>query len=87
MLFAGPGWDGSLWGPLVEKAYAKLNGNYERLSGGTPYEAVKLFTNAPSFYYPFRAEATVQNIWNLVVDGLSKGFIMSVGTKGKDCGD
>jgi hypothetical protein len=29
LLFAKAGWDGSLWGPLMEKAYAKINGNYE----------------------------------------------------------
>lgn len=35
----------------MEKAYAKINGNYEQLAGGYPTEGMKLLTNAPSFYY------------------------------------
>jgi hypothetical protein len=33
-IFASIGSDGSLWGPLVEKAWAKFSGNYEMISSG-----------------------------------------------------
>ena len=50
--FAGIGSDGALWGPLVEKVFAKLNGNYENIGYGFPAEAYNFLTNVPvSSYY------------------------------------
>ena len=33
-LYAGLGTDGSIWGPVLEKAFAKLHGNYSHIVGG-----------------------------------------------------
>jgi hypothetical protein len=33
-IFANIGVDGALWGPLLEKVWAKINGNYESTAAG-----------------------------------------------------
>ena len=50
--FARSGTEGETWVPLIEKAYAKLHGNYESLDGGLPSEAVEDLTGyaVPSFF-------------------------------------
>lgn len=40
--------DGAFWMPLLEKAYAKLNQNYDRLNGGMPMEALRIMSGMPS---------------------------------------
>jgi len=40
LYFAKSGTEGETWAPLVEKAYAKLHGNYGYLNGGWEYEAI-----------------------------------------------
>ena len=63
----------------MEKAYAKINGNYEQLSGGYPTEGMKLLTNAPSFYYDL-TDFGATYVWSLLVEGMTNGYFMSLGT-------
>jgi hypothetical protein len=37
--------------PLLEKAYSKLNGNYERIEGGSGFESLRMLTNKPTFFF------------------------------------
>jgi len=46
--FANPTQDGGWWLPLLEKAYAKVNVNYEQISSGSHAEAARFLTGAPS---------------------------------------
>ena len=36
LIFGQVSKDGALWGPLLEKGFAKLQGNYENIVGGDP---------------------------------------------------
>lgn len=51
--FAGLGEDavageaGSLWVPIIEKAFAKYHGNYEHIVGGDVRAAVRTMSNSP----------------------------------------
>ena len=46
--FAKQGEDGEYWPSILEKAFAKLHGNYARTSGGDPARGVSYLTGAPS---------------------------------------
>ena len=35
--------DGGIWGPLLEKVWAKTNGYYRKIRGGWPAEAFDFF--------------------------------------------
>lgn len=45
--FAHIGHDTSLWGAILEKAFAKLHGNYQRIEGGDPRVAVRTLIGSP----------------------------------------
>ncbi|CAB9520126.1 Calpain-type cysteine protease DEK1 [Seminavis robusta] len=40
-----------LWVPMVEKAYAKVQGTYAQLEAGCHFETLRDLTGAPGFYY------------------------------------
>ena len=54
--------DKGLWGPILEKAFAKYHGNYEHLSGGDPNYAVRTLTGAPMKYY-FHSDEQADALW------------------------
>jgi len=37
--------------PLLEKAYAKFNGNYDRLAWGSGFESLRQLSNKPVFLF------------------------------------
>lgn len=42
---------GAWWMPLLEKAYAKLNGNYARIEGGSGFESLRQLSGKPVFFF------------------------------------
>lgn len=48
LMFAGLGKDGSSWGSVVEKMFAKWYGNYEHMVGGWMQDAVSALNGSPS---------------------------------------
>ena len=50
-IFAAASPDGALWGMLIEKAFAKLHGNYESIALGDPRHSIEVLTGAPSERY------------------------------------
>ena len=60
--FARPGTDNSLWGAILEKAFAKHWGTYERLQGGLPHYAIRTLLGSPWEEY-YKQSITVDDLW------------------------
>ena len=61
-LFARVSKDGALWGPILEKAFAKFIGNYEALEGGLSGFGIRMLTGAPYIAY-WHEEQDVDSLW------------------------
>ena len=46
-IYASVGDDKSVWGPLLEKAFAKFHGSYEAIASGTPERALNTLAGSP----------------------------------------
>ena len=85
-VFAKVSPDGALWGPLIEKAFAKLNGNYEAIVGGDPRSSIETLTGAPAEDYthddlisPDDRSAGVY-LFDLVTTAIAANGMVSAGT-------
>lgn len=45
--------NGSLWGPILEKAFAKVKGSYAAANGGFTATGIRALTGIPVFDYWF----------------------------------
>ena len=50
-VFAKVSKDGALWGPLLEKAFAKMHGTYEAIIAGDPEHSIEVMSGAPAEKY------------------------------------
>ncbi|KIK02387.1 hypothetical protein K443DRAFT_677628 [Laccaria amethystina LaAM-08-1] len=67
--FARSGVTGETWVPLIEKAYAKLHGNYDHLNGGSEAEALEELTGGVATYIITKDILDPDRFW---VDELSR---------------
>lgn len=75
--FANMGEDNSLWVPLIEKAWAKLKGNFANSDGGWTQNGIRALTGAPVFtYYVYDVYASYVNTegQNAGLPGLYENF-------------
>ncbi|CDW72641.1 calpain family cysteine protease containing protein [Stylonychia lemnae] len=85
-IFAGIGSDNSIWGPLLEKAWAKTNVNYEMTIGGYPNEAYTFLTNMPNMLY-LMSDVNTASMWTILSQADAKNWIMSINTPASPGGD
>jgi len=74
--------ENEIWVALIEKAFAKINGNYIRIgTGGSPHEVFDVCTEAYSEEINVNYKKG-EELWNKLIDGFEKGFVMTAGTYG-----
>ena len=73
--------DGALWGMLVERAFAKVHGNYESIEGGDSKASVGVLTGAPALPYSHRNHDEAQ-LWSIITAAVAAGDMITAGTPG-----
>ena len=53
--------DDEIWVIILEKAWAKLHGTYQRIDGGHTYQTLRDLTGAPSFEFDIKKELNEEN--------------------------
>ena len=73
-----------IWIMLLEKAWAKVNGNYSRIISGQPIEALDILTDAYSYQINLKNikndKFEKEKLLNKIKNFKQKGFIMTAGT-------
>lgn len=76
-IFAHISEDNAIWPLLIEKAYAKFNGNYEALVGGNPKDSINFLTGAPFKRYK-HSEKNADEIWDIINTAFKANNMVSI---------
>ena len=82
-VFTKLGDDNSLWGALIEKAFAKYWGNYGHIVGGDPALATRTILGTP-WEKVKHNEKSVDELWEFINGHANTDNILTAGTKGNN---
>jgi hypothetical protein len=70
-----------IWAMLLEKAYAKAYGNFQRIVGGDPVYALRDLTGAPYLRLTDELQADPSGSWSKIWNANKKGHVITCYTK------
>ena len=79
-VFASVGDDGSLYGTIIEKMFAKYYGNYENIVGGWMGAAVAAMNGSPYMEFWLNENTDKEMIWNEIVGADAETNIITAGS-------
>lgn len=68
----------------MEKAWAKVHHSYHRIIGGQCHETFRDVTGAPSWELMSKPTEGPDDIWDKILEGEKKDYIMAAGVSQKD---
>lgn len=74
-----------MWAAILEKAWAKVRGNYVNANGGIQMNAIHMLTGVPVFSYSTAAitdTTEAETAYNRILAADAAGYIMTAGTAG-----
>ena len=77
--------DQAMWGPILEKAWAKVKGSYETADGGFVQTGLRAMTGVPVFSYlvsDVTTTALADAVWQTFEDAETNGYYAGAGTSG-----
>ena len=83
--FASIGEDGSIWAPIIEKAFAKFHGSYARTILGDAVEGIETLNGSPNMKIDHKKDS-IEDLWKMLstYDNVrNRGFMIAY-TPGED---
>lgn len=74
-----------MWGPILEKAWAKVRGNFLNSEGGMNVNGLRVFTSAPVFSYSritHESSPSLKELFGLMREADEKKYVMTASTDG-----
>jgi hypothetical protein len=75
----------NMWGAIIEKAWAKVKGNYLNAEGGLVANGLRALTGIPVFMYStsdIADQAGADTMWETIVAADAANYMMGAGTAG-----
>lgn len=69
--------DGEIWVLLLEKAWAKIFGSYQRIEGGQAGEALPALTGAPAQHLDHREMTDFDKLWKTLLEFDKKKYVLA----------
>jgi hypothetical protein len=83
--FSKLGKEGGFWGPIMEKMWAKMHGNYENIHGGDPREGFRALNGNPTTFHSttsyLRSSTGPAQAYNIIAAMDKRGDVMSCGSR------